>query len=107
MMTHNRRVFLGVAAALTMTITVGAFGESGHRVVGTLAEMPPRPPLDLLPRPDAEYFHVVFTVPPAVAEIAVQNKAVVRRPGAPRSRDPARTHRDGDRTVPVAVGARV
>ncbi len=29
---------------------------------------------DLLP---TEYFHVVFTVPPAVAEIAVQNKAVV------------------------------
>ena len=29
---------------------------------------------DLLP---TEYFHVVFTVPPAVAEIAAQNKAVV------------------------------
>lgn len=29
---------------------------------------------DLLP---TEYFHVVFTVPPAVAEIAIQNKAVV------------------------------
>ena len=29
---------------------------------------------DLLP---TEYFHVVFTVPPAVAEIATQNKAVV------------------------------
>ena len=29
---------------------------------------------DLLP---TEYFHVVFTVPPAIAEIAVQNKAVV------------------------------
>ena len=29
---------------------------------------------DLLP---TEYFHVVFTVPPAVAEVAAQNKAVV------------------------------
>ena len=29
---------------------------------------------DLLP---TEYFHVVFTVPPAIAEIAAQNKAVV------------------------------
>ncbi len=29
---------------------------------------------DLLP---TEYFHVVFTVPPAVAEVAIQNKAVV------------------------------
>ena len=29
---------------------------------------------DLLP---IEYFHVVFTVPPAIAEIAIQNKAVV------------------------------
>ncbi len=29
---------------------------------------------DLLP---TEYFHVVFTVPPAVAEIAAQNKAIV------------------------------
>ena len=29
---------------------------------------------DLLP---TEYFHVVFTVPPAVAEIAIRNKAVV------------------------------
>ena len=29
---------------------------------------------DLLP---TEYFHVVFTVPPAIAEVAAQNKAVV------------------------------
>lgn len=28
-----------VAAAATMTNTVGAYGESGHRIVGTLAEM--------------------------------------------------------------------
>jgi hypothetical protein len=43
MMTHNRRALLGVAVAAAtaaaMTITVGAFGESGHRIVGTLAEM--------------------------------------------------------------------
>jgi hypothetical protein len=42
-MTHTNRITCGVTAAAlaaaTMTITVGAFGESGHRIVGTLAEM--------------------------------------------------------------------
>jgi len=41
MTTHRKLLGLAfdAAAAATMTITVGAFGEAGHRIVGTLAEM--------------------------------------------------------------------